>query len=90
MERQQVAEDALSRKWKTQIDLQTITIDLQMKTIEKAAQSVANGASDGAWQGVKEALGAFNQAMGPNLSELKSVVEDIQEARKGFEKASRY
>jgi hypothetical protein len=98
MERQQTADNALSSKWKTQIDAQARAIDLQTKTIEKAAQSVSASADGGARNGVnqaivavrQQALGAFDQALKPNLSELKNVVEDIEEARKGFERAARY
>ena len=98
MERQQAADNALSAKWKTQIEAQNRAFDLQTQTITKAAQSVSVSADGGARNGVnraiteirQEALGAFSQALKPNLSELNQAVEGIQEARKGFKHAARY
>ena len=98
MERQQAADNALSAKWKTQIEAQNKAFDLQTQTITKAAQYVSASASGGAKDGVnqaiaearQQALGAFNQALKPNLSELNQAVEDIEEARKDFKNAAQY
>ena len=98
MERQRTADNALSAKWKTQIEAQARAIDLQTKAIAKAAQSVSASADGGARNGVnqaitevrEEALGAFNQALNPDLYELNQAVRNIQEAEKGFKKAAGY
>jgi len=98
MERQQAADNALSAKWKTQIDAQARAIDLQMQTITKAAQSVSASADSGARNGVnqaiaavkQQALEAFDLALKPNLTELNQTVEDIQAARNDFKKAAQY
>jgi hypothetical protein len=97
-ERRQAADNALSAKWKTQIEAQARAIDLQTKAIAKAAQSVSASADGGARNGVnqaitevrEEALGAFNQALKPDLYELNQAVLNIQEAEKGFKKAAGY
>src|ERR1035441_8170092 len=98
MERQQAADNALSAKWKTQLEEQTRAFARQTQTITEAAQSVSASADSGARNGVnqaiaavkRQALDAFGQALKPNLSELNQVVEDIEEARKGFEHAAQY
>jgi hypothetical protein len=90
--------NALSAKWETQIETQNKAFALQMQTITKAAQSVSAYASGGAKNGVnqaiaeirEEALDAFGQALKPDLSDLNQVVQEIREAREGFERAARY
>lgn len=97
-ERRQAADEASSVRWKTQNAAQARAFDQQMLMMGKATQSVAAHASGGAKDGVnqalaevkQQALGTFNQAVKPNLSELKNAVEDIHEARDGFKKAARY
>jgi ABC-type transporter Mla subunit MlaD len=98
MQRQQAADNALSAKWKTQLEEQNKAFARQTQTITEAAQSVSASADGGARNGVnqaiaavkRQALDAFGQALKPNLSELKNVVEDIEEARKGFKNAAQY
>lgn len=98
MERQRTADNALSAKWKTQIEAQARAIDLQTKAIAKAAQSVSASADGGARNGVnqaitevrEEALGAFSRALKPDLYELNQAVLNIQEAKKGFKNAAQY
>ena len=98
MERQQAGDNALSAKWKTQLEEQTRAFARQTQTITEAAQSVSASADSGARNGVnqaiaavkRQALDAFGQALKPNLSELNQMVEDIEEARKGFEHAAQY
>jgi len=98
MQRQQAAENALSAKWKTQLEEQNKAFARQTQTITEAAQSISASADSGARNGVnqaitavkRQALDAFGQALKPNLSELNQAVEDIEEARKGFKNAAQY
>ena len=97
-ERRQAADNALSAKWKTQLEEQSRAFARQTQTITEAAQSVSASADSGARNGVnqaivavkRQALVAFGQTLKPDLFELKDVVEDLQEARKGFKNAARY
>ena len=98
MERQQAGENALSAKWKTQLEAQARAFDLQTKTITNAVQSASHSAYGGAKDGVykaiadakEEALDVFGQALKPDLQELNQVMLDIQEAKNDFKNAALY
>lgn len=97
-ERRQATDNALSAKWKTQIEAQARAIDLQTKAIAKAAQSVSASADGGARNGVnqaltevrQQALESFSQALEPNLSGLKQEEQGLRFVKNEFERIARF